>query len=152
MATTASTAPAKGFSKIVHAYRRLPHMVGDPPKEKAVEVVCCGHKAQFHSNDKGHVVAEVTSREAFDHLTRNIPEAYMEYTGETPEIKAPEQPAGPVGTFVLTNGSESYVLDDKADDELRAFAKQAGLEDEQLPAVLTGDTLRMAIYNLLGAG
>lgn len=138
--------------RTVHAYRRLPHMAGEPPKEKDVEVVACGEKIMFHSNDKGHVVAEVKTAEAFDRLVKGIPEAYMEYTGETPERKAPAEPQKPVGQFVLTNGKDTMVLDPLTDEEVRGFAKEAGLEDEQLPEILTGDTLKQAVFNLLSTG
>lgn len=149
-ATPASRA-AKAFeAKIVHAYRRLPHLVGEPGKEVPVEVVAAGERIKFHSNDKGHIVATVTTPEAFARLVKEIPEAYIEYTGETPEKYIPPAPDRPVGNFVLTNGKESKVLDTMTDEELRAFALSAGVEAEALPEVLEGETLQRAIYNLLG--
>jgi hypothetical protein len=153
-AAAAPTAPAPaGYSKIVHAYRRLPYMVGEPAKEQPVEVQCASEKILFKSNEAGHIVGTVTTPAAFQRLTEEIPEAYIEYAGgENIPARKTDEPVAPVGEFILTNGTEVKVLDDLTDDELRAFAATAGLGNEQLPDVLTGDTLKKAIFNLLKTG
>jgi hypothetical protein len=128
MATTKKT----GFQPtLVHAYRRQPHLNADG-KEIDVPVVFDGEKVLFKSNAAGHIV---------DAGGENIPE------------KKPETgPAAPLGEYVLTNGTESKVLDDMTDVQLRDFAAQVGIEQEALPAVLTGDTLKKAIFNTLNTG
>lgn len=152
-------AASKSFSKIVHAYRRTPEQLVHPGPnntevKKHVEVHIFGQKVKFLDNEAGHVVATVTDPEVFDHLTKTIPEAYVEYRDgdnvpeRTSEVSAKANK--PAGKFVLTNGSETKVLDAMSDAELREFAKAAGIEDEALPNILSGDTLRGAIFNTLG--
>jgi hypothetical protein len=151
------TAEIDGKSRLVHAYRRLPHMVmkNDKEVEVPVEVVCCGERIHFKSNDAGHIVAEVRTPEAYDRLTKEIPEAYIPYAGgeNIPERKsADDQDRNAqvvTGKFVLVAGNESMVLDTLNDKQVREFAAENGLEEEQLPDVLTGDTLKQAVYNLL---
>jgi hypothetical protein len=63
-----------------------------------------------------------------------------------------EQFHKPVGEFVLTNGKDSVVLDGMNDADLREFAATAGIDAENLPDVLTGDTLKRAIFNTLKTG
>lgn len=149
----ATAARKTNTERIVHAYRRIPHLVGEPPVEKAVEVIACGEKILFKSNDEGHVVATVKSSEAYDRLVKEIPEAYIEYQGGTniPERKS-DIPQRPVGAYVLTNDEETVVLDDMTDEELRQFAAKVGIEAEALPDVLKGDTLKLAIFNTLNTG
>lgn len=138
-------------SKTVHAYRRLPH-TNVEGKELDVEVVAAGEKIKFRSNENGHIVGLVTTPAAFERLVKEIPEAYIEYTGEMPERRAPLEPQRPQGQFVLVNGEQSLVLDEMSDEEVREFATgTAGLDAEQLPEVLTGETLKRAVHNLLTA-
>jgi hypothetical protein len=145
----------------VHAYRRLPHMVIGPggvgEVEKAVEVVACGEKIKFKSNEEGHIVGLVMTKEALHRLVVEIPEAYIVYKNgdNVPEKPAPgseDIPKRPAGTFVLESGEgqdkEYLVLDTLDDTELRAFAKDTGLEP--FPDSVTGDNLRRAIFNMLG--
>lgn len=154
--TKNKAADAPAFSpKFVHAYRRVPHLVpgpGDTMIEKAVEVVFDGEKVSFKSNEAGHVVGLVSKESVFRRLTREIPEAYIEYRGgdNVPEpVKAAPVPQAPPGEFVLSNGSEFVVLDEMDDAEVRDFAAEAGIDGEQLPEVLEGDALKQAVVNLL---
>jgi hypothetical protein len=150
MATTKKT----GFQPtLVHAYRRQPHLNADG-KEIDVPVVFDGEKVLFKSNAAGHIVGLVQNEATFKRLVKEIPEAYIEYAGgeNIPEKKPETGPAAPLGEYVLTNGTESKVLDDMTDVQLRDFAAQVGIEQEALPAVLTGDTLKKAIFNTLNTG
>lgn len=157
--STAKAADAAEFTpRLVHAYRRVPHMVPAPgglgEVEKAVEVVFDGEKVVFKSNEAGHVVGLVNRASTFKRLTREIPEAYIEYAGgeNVPaQIKPIESdaPIKPDGEFVLFNGTEYVVLDDQSDEEVREFAAAAGIEDEALPEVLVGEALKQAVVNLL---
>lgn len=163
MATATADKPAtsrkpKGFEpRIVHAYRREPHMVLNlatgQSVERDVEVVCCGERVKFRANDMGHVVATVTTQEAYKRLVEEIPEAYIEYQGgeNIPEKRVEPAPEVPLGDFVLTNGKQSVVLDHLEDEQLRDFARVNGFAD-QLHDSLTGDTLRRAIYNIATTG
>lgn len=147
-------ATKKGFAPtIVHAYRRLPHFDANG-KELPVVVNFGAEKVLFASNDAGHIVATVQNEDTFNRLTKEIPEAYIVYAGgeNVPEKRLEPAPTKPEGKFVLTNGTDKMVLDDLDDIALREFAAGAGLEEEQLPGVLTGDTLKQAIYNLLTSG
>lgn len=168
-AAAATAAPdaldAPEWPKLVHAYRRQPHMRHNDrtglSEEIPVEVVFSGEKVKFRSNDAGHIVGEVHSKETYDRLVKEIPEAYIPYTGGenipaqrvlADEHKNEEKPEG---QFVLTSkdaaGKPVYkVLDDLSDDQVRAFGKECGLEADALPEVLTGETLQRALYNLLG--
>jgi hypothetical protein len=142
-------------ARIVHAYRREPYLVrgaDDKHTEKDVEVVCCGERVKFRSNEAGHIVATVTTEAAFKRLVNEIPEAYIEYDGgeNIPEKKIEAKPEEPKGAFVLSNGEKFIVLDGMDDEALRAFAKTNALDD--FPEILTGDTLRRAIYNTLTTG
>lgn len=159
MATAEATKPAtrkKAFEpRIVHAYRREPHMVrgaDDKTAEKDVEVVCQGERVKFRSNEAGHIVGTVTTEAAFKRLVGEIPEAYIEYQGgeNIPERRIEAKPEVPDGDFVLTNGKESVVLDGMDDEQLRAFAQANAINE--LHESLTGDTLRRAIYNTLTTG
>lgn len=151
------TAEIKGEGRMVHAYRRQAHMVIKDGKEveAGVEVICAGERITFHSNEAGHVVAEVRTPEAYDRLTKEIPEAYIPYAGgdNVPDrMTASEEDEANrkiVGKWVLVNGDRSVTLDDMTDAEVREFAAEVGLEDEQLPDVLSGDTLKLAVFNLL---
>lgn len=150
--TAPPPAPADGtFSKVVHAYRRTANMVGDPPKEIAVEVEFGGHRTKFHSNEHGHVVGTVTDESVFKRLVKGIPEAYIEYDGGEnlparvkPGLEEPE-----VGKFVLVNGDNKMRLDDLNDEELQEFAKANGLVVHES---LSGDDLRQAIFNSFQTG
>lgn len=155
------TAVAKAVAAtIVHAYRRVPHMVPGPngvDVEKAVEVVACGEKIAFKSNEQGHIVGEVKTGEALHRLVKEIPEAYIVYAGGDNVPEKPAPGAGdivtkPEGAFVLESGDgadkQYKVLDDLSDEALRAFAGEAGLED--FPEAVKGEDLRRAIFNQLG--
>jgi hypothetical protein len=122
-------------------------------KELDVEVVFQGEKVKFRSNEAGHIVGTVTNEATFNRLVKEIPEAYIEYAGgdNVPE-KRPEAAPEPKGKWVLTNGDTTVILDDMDDDARRAFALQAGIDAEALPAVLEGDTLATAIFNTLNTG
>ncbi len=165
-ATTEAVTERPEWPKLVHAYRRQPHLVHNPrtglEEEKAVEVVFMGEKVLFRSNEAGHVVAEVKNEATYKRLTQEIPEAYIPYAGGENLPAAPivnaehrhEQKARPEGVFVLESadakGEPIYkVLDGMSDDELRAFGKTVALTDEDLPDVLAGETLMRAIYNRL---
>jgi hypothetical protein len=137
---------------VVHAYRRAPNLDAEG-KEKDVEVQCYGEKIKFRSNAKGHIVGTVTTRSALDRLVKEIPEAYIVYAdGDNVPERTVEQFHKPVGEFVLTNGKDSVVLDGMNDADLREFAATAGIDAENLPDVLTGDTLKRAIFNTLKTG
>lgn len=158
---------ASGFEPtLVHAYRRQPHMVVGPDGrtmvEQAVQVVFEGEKVEFKSNERGHIVGLVSKEATFKRLTREIPEAYIPYGGGD-NVPAPSaRPLAaehaneqrPDGEFVLEStdgeGKKQYkVLDGLGDAELREFGAECGLQPEQLPDVLTGETLARAIYQLL---
>jgi hypothetical protein len=97
--------------------------------EKDVEVVFDGEKVKFKSNDQGHIVGLVSNAATYNRLVNEIPEAYIPYAGgdNVPEKKVDTGPVKPDGAFVLESGDgEYFVLDDKTDDELRAFAADAG--------------------------
>lgn len=154
-----ASAPEAAEGVLVHAYRRSPWMTDDGTgklTEKDVEVVCHGEKVRFRSNEAGHIVGLVRTPAALNRLVKEIPEAYIVYQGgeNVPEAKKDTGPVRPEGAFILesntTEGVKYAVLDEMDDDALRAFAKEAGIEDEQVPEVLKGDNLRRAIYNLLG--
>ena len=154
---TATATAAEGV--LVHAYRRVPHMVSDGAGRKVerdVEVVCCGEKIKFRSNEEGHVVGLVRTPEALHRLVKEIPEAYIVYKGgaNVPEKTVEAGPVRPVGAFVLESAGQDgpiyVVLDTMEDAALREFAIDAGIEAEELPEALTGEDLRRAIYNLLG--
>jgi hypothetical protein len=158
MATTKATKSAGFQPTLVHAYRRKPHMVPGPngvEVEQEVEVVFDGERVKFKSNAEGHVVGLVSKEPTFLRLTKEIPEAYIAYQGgeNVPAAPPPAAPSKPAGVFVLQSGDGEFkVLDDLSDEELRAFATEAGVEDDALPKVLVADDLRRAIYNLLTAG
>jgi hypothetical protein len=170
-----SAAPADGLNdmaedrpewpKLVHAYRRLPHVVHNPrtglDEERPVEVVFMGEKVKFMANPEGHIVGEVHTEATYNRLIKEIPEAYIPYrAGENvPEVRVladeHKREEKPDGQFVLTStggdGVKQYkVLDGMNDDELRAFAAECGLTEDQTPDVLEGEVLQRAIYNLLG--
>lgn len=165
-ASTEAVTERPEWPKMVHAYRRQPHLVHNPrtglEEEKPVEVVFMGEKVLFRSNEAGHVVAEVKNPATYDRLTKEIPEAYIPYAGGENLPTAPivnaehrhEKKEKPEGVFVLESanaaGEPIYkVLDGMSDDELRAFGKTVGLGEEDLPDVLSGETLMRAIYNRL---
>lgn len=149
---------------VVHAFRRLPHMQDDGrgnmvEQAVLVEIPHEGKtlRAKFKSNEEGHVVATIDHEVLFKRLVEGIPEAYIPYQGgdNVPAIPAAgdgDKPAKrPDGAFVLQSSDGTFmVLDDMADADLRTFAKDADIEAEALPEALTGDTLRRAIFNLLG--
>jgi hypothetical protein len=145
---------------VVHAYRRQPHLEFNPRtnlhEEKGVEVEFKGEKALFKSNDAGHVVAEIKTEALFKRLVDDIPEAYIAYQGgenlPTERVLASEhkQEVKPKGAYVLQNGDEYVVLDTMDDEAVRDFATDtAGIEPEALPAVLTGEALKKAVFNQL---
>lgn len=166
--STAPAAAAAGSSfepRLVHAYRRKPNLLPDPKTgqmmEVPVEVVFMGEKVKFASNEAGHIVGMVASKATYDRLVNEIPEAYIPYAGGDNLPAAPVLAAEhkveqgkPAGQFVLestgANGKPEFkVLDDLSDEEVRAFATEIGIEDEQLPSVLEGETLKRALFNLL---
>lgn len=132
--------------KIVHAYRRGAHTDLEG-KEHEVIVACNGETIKFRTNASGHVVGKVTTKAAFDRLTKEIPEAYIEYKGgenvPTERVVAPADKE-PDGQFILVNGANKLVLDDLSDDELREFAEKNALE---VHPDLTGEALMRAIFN-----
>jgi hypothetical protein len=154
------TADLPGKGKFVHAYRRERNMVMRNEKlvEEPVEVILFGERIRFQANEHGHIVAEVRTPDAYDRLVKEIPEAYIPYEGgqnvpdklTADELDAKNQV--PQGKYVLTNGAKSVVLDKMPDAKVREFAKAAGLTDDQLPDVLTGETLQLAVYNLITGG
>lgn len=164
-ATSVAAAAAATAGTLVHAYRRVPHMVASPTGigeiERHVEVKTrCGEKIKFLSNDEGHVVGLVKTESALRQLLDEIPEAYILYEGgeNVPELPAPgsldKVSKRPEGDFVLEQGEgdevQYTVLDPMSDEELRAFGASADIEAEAMPEALKGPTLRRAIYNLLG--
>lgn len=131
---------------LVHAYRREPHLNADK-KEVEVVVQTQGETIKFHSNAAGHVVGLVHTQAAFDRLTKEIPEAYIEYkAGENIPERAVDAKPEPEGKFVLVNGANKIILDDLADEVLRDFAKSNGITD--LHPDLCGEALQQAIYNV----
>lgn len=145
----------------VHAYRREADMVLGPngqTTERHVEVVACGEKIKFKSNEEGHVIGLVRTAEALHRLVKEIPEAYIVYQNgdnvpeKTGTVIAPG-PQRPEGDFILESGEgddkQYMVLDDLDDAALRTFAADAGLE--AFPEALVGDDLRRAIFNQLSA-
>lgn len=148
---------------VVHAYRRQPHIAPNAKGEMvehAVVVEFGGEKVKFLANEDGHVVGTVASKAMFDRLVKGIPEAYIVYaggnnlpTGPVPgTLAAKEAVRKPEGQFVLSNGDEFVVLDDMDDEDVRDFALDvAGLEPEQVPDVLQGESLKQAVFNLLQA-
>ena len=139
-----TSARPEPFSRVVHAYRREPMMVGD--KEVPVPVEVDGEKALFRSNEEGHVVATVTSEAMYNRLVKGIPEAYVVYQDgkNIPERVKPGAAEPEVGKFVLLNGDNKMVLDDLNDEQLREFAKA---NDVQVHESIEGDDLRQAIFN-----
>lgn len=161
---TAAAAKTAFEPKLVHAYRRQPHLMPDPRTglmvEVPVEVVFMGEKVQFASNEAGHIVALVANEATYKRLVNEIPEAYIPYAAgdNVPVVRIlpaeHQNEQKPQGEFVLTatgvDGKPEYkVLDAMSDDEVRSFAKELHFEDEALPPVLVGDTLKRALFNLL---
>lgn len=145
-----STPKAAAGARVVHAYRREP-IFDEKGKEQPVEVSAHGETIKFTANAEGHVVATVKSEELFKHLTKNIPEAYIEYKDgkNVPERVKPGQEEPVVGKFVLRNGDQTLTLDDLDDAALKAFAESNAL---QLHESLEGDDLRQAIFNRFQTG